>query len=179
MISQILSFIAGFAALVLYMGVFLALMRLRLRIGWFALQIICGIIIHVLSSLFFYYILQGFLYWYALGIFSVGWFCFFTLGTAIYVSISARILRTINKQPGQSLPLDDIFQVCIREPFNDRAEFLVASGLAQKGANGYRITDIGEKNARRVQWMRLFFGMEGSGLYVVAKEVGNGKREMK
>lgn len=179
MISQVLSFIAGLAALVFYMGVFLVLMRLQLRIGWFALQIITGIIIHVLSSLLFYYLLQGFLYWYALGIFSVGWFCFFTLSTAIYVSISARILRIINKQPGQSLPLDDIFQVCIREPFSERAEFLVSSGFAQKGANRYRITDIGDKNARRVKWMRLFFGMEGSGLYAVAKEVVNRKGERK
>jgi hypothetical protein len=104
-----------------------------------------------------------------LGVFSVCWFCFFTLSTAIYVSISARILRTIYKQPDQSIHVDDIFRDCIRKPFQERAEFLVASGLAQKGKVGFRITNTGDKSARRLLAMRHFFGMEGSGLYSLAR----------
>lgn len=105
------------------------------------------------------------MYWHSLAVFLVGWFCFFTLSTAVYVSISARILRAISRQPDQSLPVNEIFRVCVREPFRERAEFLVASGLAQKGPIGYRITVRGEKNASRVRAMRSVFGMDGSGLY--------------
>jgi hypothetical protein len=99
------------------------------------------------------------------GIFWVGWFVFFTLSTAIYLSISARILRTIYKGSGQSLLLEDVFKVCVREPYRERADFLAASGLAQKGEFGYRITASGDKIARRVYSLRRFFGMEESGLY--------------
>jgi hypothetical protein len=77
------------------------------------------------------------------------------------------------------VPIDDVFIVCIYEPFKERAESLVASGLARKRANGYRITETGDKNARRVQLMRRYFGIEGAGLYAVAKEARNGKRRMK
>jgi hypothetical protein len=165
MIAQLYSFVVGAVAFIFYIVVFLILMRLRLRIGWVTLQATSGIIIYILSTILALYLINGFLCWYALGIFSVGWFCFFTLSTAVYVSISARILRTINKQPDQSMPLDDIFRVCIRKPFQERAEFLFVSGFSQKGKFGFRITDTGYKNAKRLQAMRRLFGMEGSGLY--------------
>jgi hypothetical protein len=179
MMAQLLSFTAGLVAFVFYMAVFLVLIRLRPGMGWFSLQLAAASIIHVLSSILFSYLLKSFLYWHALGVFSVGWFCFFTLSTAIYVSISARILRTIHKYPGQSLPLEDIFRVCVREPFRERAEFLVASGLAQKGEIGYRITDAGDKNARRVHSLRRLFGMEESGLYSLAEGLKDDKRRKK
>jgi hypothetical protein len=165
MISQFMSLLSGLVALIIYMAIFLGLMRLQRRLGWFTLQIILGISIHVLSALLSSLFLQEYVYWYAVGIYSVGWFFFFVLSTAIYVSISARILRTITHQPGASLPLEEIYQRCIREPYRERAEILTESGLAQKGDIGYKITDAGRKTARRVQWMRRVFGMEGSGLY--------------
>jgi hypothetical protein len=165
MIAQLYSFAVGALAFIFYTIVFLILMRLRLRIGWVTLQASSGIIIYILFSILSLYFINGFLFWYALGVFLVGWFCFFTLSTAIYVSISARILRTINKQPDLSFSLDGIFRLCIRKPFQKRADFLVFSGLAQKGEFGFRITDTGYKNARRLQAMRRLFGMEGSGLY--------------
>src|SRR6266540_36407 len=103
MLAQLLSFAAGLFAFILYATVFLILMRLKLKVDWFALQFIAGSIVHIISSIFFFYVLNGFFYWYALGVFSFCWFLFFTLSTAIYVSILARILLTIKKKPTRSL----------------------------------------------------------------------------
>lgn len=178
MTAQLLSFVAGLVAFIFYVAVFLVLKRLRPGIGWLTLQVASAGVIHVFSSILFSFLLEGFLYWYALGIFFVGWFCFFTLSTAIYVSISARILRTIYKSPDQSLLLEDVFRVCVREPFRERAEFLAASDLAEKGEIGYRITAAGDKNARRVHSLRRFFGMkESSGLYSLNVGPKNEKRK--
>jgi hypothetical protein len=179
MTAQLLSFAAGLVAFVFYVTVFLVIMRFRPGTGWFSLQVAAASIIHILSSMLFSYFLKGFLYWYALGVFSVGWFCFFTFSTAIYVSISARILRTIYKYPGQSLPLEDVFRVCVSEPFRERAEFLVGSGLAQKGEIGYKITDAGVKNALLVLSLRRLFGMEEAGLYALPKGLKHEKRRSK
>jgi len=179
MIAQLYSFATGLVAFIFYTVVFLILMRLRLKVGWVTLQVFVGGIIHILSSMLSFYFVNDFLYWYALGVFSVCWFCFFTLSTAVYVSISARILRTINNNHDQSSSLDDIFRVCIRQPFQERAEFLVASGLAQKGKFGFRITDTGGKNARSLQALRRFFGMEGSGLYSLDRGIKTKTKETK
>jgi hypothetical protein len=168
MSAQLDSFAIGLVAFIFYIVVFLVLMRLRLRIGWVALQAAAAVLIHILSSILAFNMVNGFLYWHALGVFSVCWFCFFTLSTAVYVSISARILRTINRQPDLSISVDEIFRVCIRRPFQERAEFLAASGQAQKGDFGYKITEAGDRNARRLKAMRDFLGMEGSGLYSLA-----------
>ena len=176
MLIQLLSFAAGLVAFIIYIVVFLVLMRFQLKVDWFTLQLIIGSLIHVISSVFFFYIMKGFLYWYALGIFSVCWFCFFTLSTAIYVSISANILRTINRQPEHALSLDEIFNLCIRKPFETRAEFLVVSKLAQKRETGYRISAAGKKNAQRVRAIRHFLGMEGSGLYSSVEVVKKGNK---
>jgi len=176
MIIQLVSFAAGLIAFIFYVLIFLVLMRFQLKVDWFVLQLVIGSLIHIISSAFFYFAIKGFLYWYALGIFSFSWLVFFTLCTAIYVSISANILRTINIQPQHALSIDEIFNYCIRNPFEIRAEFLVFSKLAQKGKVGYRITTSGNKNARVIQAMRRLLGMEGSGLYtsveVVVKEQG-------
>ncbi len=134
------------------------------------MQLVIGIIVHVVSSVFSYYAVNGFLYWYALGFFSVSWFLFFALSTAIYVSISANILRTIDEQPNHTLSIDDIFNICIRQPFETRIEYLINSKQVVRGKIGYKITDIGVKNAGHVHTARQFFRMDGSGLYSSVEE---------
>ena len=74
------------------------------------------------------------------------------------------------------MTMDDVFTRCVATPFEGRAEFLVASRLAQKGNIGYRITSHGAQNARRVQWLRTVFVMDGAGLYrQPARELHQGK----
>jgi hypothetical protein len=162
---QVLSFAGGFLAFVIFATAFLVLKRLKVKMGWFALQIVVGGSVHVLSTILFLLLWKGFIYWYALGVFAVLWFCFFTLSTAVYVSVSANILRTIRSSPGQSLTVDQIFKMCVQKPFEERAIFLQESGLVKEGRIGFKVTEAGIKNARFVHFMRHLLGLDGSGLY--------------
>jgi len=163
--AQFLSFAAGFIGFVLYVMIFLLLVRIRGKVEWFKLQVVSASIVHVVSSVFLIVFFDGFLYWYAFGLFSVCWFSFFTLSTAIYVSVSARVLRIIDTQPEHAISVNVIYDICVRPQFEERIEFLVASGLAEKRDNGFRITNQGYRSARRLMSMRQFWGMDGSGLY--------------
>ncbi len=165
MLPRLLSFAAGMLTFVGYVVAFLVIRRLRPRIGWFALQIITGGAIHIISTILCLFLLKGFVYWYALGIFAVGWFCFFTLSTAVYVSISAKILCTIYKTSNRAMTTDEIFEICIQHPFVKRVKFLLAASQIRKGKTGYQITSTGEKNVKVIRAMRKILNLDGSGIY--------------
>jgi hypothetical protein len=161
----LLSFIAGLLAFTGYIAAYLVILRLRLKIGWLYLQIVVGGVIHIASTLLYAFLLEGFLYWYALGIFAVGWLCFFVLSIAVYVSISANILRKIYKSPKHAMTIKRIYEICGKQPFKERAEFLVGTGQVEQGKAGYQITSTGERNVKIVRMMRRILGLDGSGIY--------------
>ena len=165
MIFQLLSFGAGFLTVVIYVVIFLILMRLLHNPGWFRLQVLVGGLVHLISTMCFLYIIPDFQYWYSLGAFSVVWFAFFTFSTAIYVSISARILRTLAEAPDACMNMEDIFTVCVQKPFSERALFFVTTGMVKITEGKYRITEKGHHAALRVLALRKLFGMQSSGLY--------------
>jgi hypothetical protein len=175
--SVIPSFFAGLATFLIYVLGFLLFMRQRTHITWFLAQVVLGAAVHVLSSVLLIFTMEGFRYWAALGAFAVCWWFFFVLSTAIYVSISARILRVLAASPGHRLSTGEIYQSCIETPFRERAEFLVVAGLARHDKDGYRITAAGRANAGRIKLVRRLFSMEGSGLYSIKGQSGS-KEEM-
>jgi energy-coupling factor transporter transmembrane protein EcfT len=135
------------------------------RIGWFLLQVMVGAVVHLVATILFVFCLPGFHYWYSLGVFSVGWFVFFTFSTAIYVSISARILRTLDQCPGRTMTVEEIFDVSVKRPFEERADFFVKTGMVTLDNGKYQITKKGCDSASRILQMRKILGMDGSGLY--------------
>lgn len=166
MMHQLISFGSGLLAFIFYVIAFLILMRFRGGLSWLHLEFLVGLGTHVLSSIVFFYMIPGFLYWYALGVFSVAWVAFFVFSTAIYVSISALILRTIDEQPNRSKSIDDIYNECIKKPFQFRASFFIQTGLIELCDDKYQVTDKGRKAAEKILSLREFLGMqEGCGLY--------------
>lgn len=163
--SQFSSFGAGFVSLVSYVVVFLIFVRFFTSAHWFTLQVVLGGIVHLLSTAFFFVYWPDFRYWHSLGLFAVGWFLFFTFSTAIYVSISARILRRLFESPGQTMSTEEIFNKCIRPPFELRAHFLVKNGLAEIKDGKFIITTQGRRSAKRISAMRRLFDMDMGGLY--------------
>ena len=172
LLPQLQSYISGLVFFVVYVILFLFFMQLRPKTGWLGVQIVVAGIILISGSI--YLILNGteFMFWYVLGIFGVCWFLFFLLSTAVYVSVSARILRMIYRNPAHSMPVDEIYKTCIYFPFFERVKFFIDSGFVQKGTGGYRITKAGQTNANRINTLRHILGMEGTGLYSVM-EISN------
>lgn len=167
--SELLSFAAGLAALIAYGAVFLIFVRLFSSSHWFSLQVLLGALVHLVFTALFFIYLPEFYYWHSLGIFSVGWFLFFTFSTAIYVSISARILRQLSSSPNQTMGTVEIFEKCISPPFELRANFLVKNGLAELRDGKYSITPKGRLSAEGISSMRRFFNMDMGGLYTPKK----------
>jgi len=166
MSHQIASFVLGFASFLFYVLLFLVCMRLRGKFSWLHLQVAFAFPTHLFSTALFFYAVPGFLYWYSLSIFAIAWFAFFLFSTAIYVSISALILRTIDEQPDQSMKIDDIYNECIKKPFQFRTSFFIQTGLIELCDDKYQVTDKGKKAAEKILSLREFLGMQdGCGLY--------------
>lgn len=169
MSHQIASFGLGGVSFILYIAVFLVAMRFRGKLSWLHLQVLSAFLVHLVSTALFFYAVPGFLYWYSLAVFAVAWFAFFLFSTAIYVSISALILRTLDEQNGHSMELDGIYEDCIRKPFRFRASFFAEAGLVELQSGRYRITGKGRKTAEKILSLRDFLGMQdGCGLYDTA-----------
>jgi hypothetical protein len=168
--SQFSSFGAGLVSLVSYVVVFLIFVRVFSSAHWFTLQVVLGGIVHLLCTAFFFVYWPDFRYWHSLGVFAVGWFLFFTFSTAIYVSISARILRQLFASRNQTMSVEEIFNSCIRPPFEMRAKFLVKNGLAEMKDGKFLITKKGHENAERISNLRRFFDMDTGGLYAPKSE---------
>jgi hypothetical protein len=159
------SYFIGLLGFVAFVISFMILLRFPLRIGWFALEILTGLIIHLISSLTGFLLVDAFSYWYQASLYAFLWFCFFFVTSIYSASVSVGILSYLYKQPNYTAPLDNIYQHCIVRVFEKRAEFLVATKQAQKTDQGYIATTSGKRTVRRLQLIQKILGMESQGFY--------------
>jgi hypothetical protein len=159
------SYLVGMAGFVFFALLFIVLLHLRLPIGWFTLMIITGLGVHLISTAAGTIWVRSFSYWYSTSIYAFLWFCFF-FGCSIYsVSVSLGIISFLYKQPGKTAPLSELYEQCIQASFRERAEFLIATGQAQKVKRGYIATPAGIQTVRRVRWVQKVLGLKSYGFY--------------
>ncbi len=159
------SYFIGFLGFIAYLILFLILLRFPLRIGWFILEILTGLIIHLLCSIAGLIFSDGFSYWYQASLYAFLWFCFFFVSSIYSASVSVGIISYLYEQPNHAAPLDQIYQDCIVRVFEKRAEFLVATKQAQKTHQGYLATAMGKRTVHRLQIIQKILGMESQGFY--------------
>ncbi len=159
------SFLVGMAGFLFFALLFIALQQLRLPIGWFALIIITGLGVHLLSTVAGTIWLKSFSYWYSASVYAFLWFCFFFICSIYSVSVSLGIIHYLYGQPGKTAPLSKIYKQCILASFRERAEFLIATGQAQKVERGYIATPAGIQTVRRVRWVQKVLGLKSYGFY--------------
>jgi hypothetical protein len=158
-------FVCGFAASVLHALLMLAVARLRLKLPALVVQIalaasIQGIVALALAA-------TGMLgsYWHFASAFAFGFMTYLFCFSALYKSISLRILVHIADQPGGTATLDTIFQRVVVRSFTQRAEALIALGLVRQVASEYEATTAGRQVSRRIIALRQLLGCEGGGIY--------------
>jgi hypothetical protein len=159
------SFLFGIASFVLFMLVFIALQRANLKIGWFSLIILTGILIHILASIAGLIFFPGFSYWYSTSIYAFLWFCFFFVCSIYSVSVSLGIINYLYRKPDKTAPLQQIYNDCIKSPFQERADFLVSSGQAIRIDEKYISSPAGNRTARWLKLINKTLGMEIHGYY--------------
>ncbi len=114
--------------------------------------------------------MKGFAYWYGASVYAFLWFCFF-FGSSIYsVSVSLGIIRFLFEQPGKNASLKEIYDHCIQVPFQERANFLVATKQTKLIDGFYSITPAGKLTVKRLRLVHMILGMESHGFYSAAPE---------
>lgn len=106
-----------------------------------------------------------FAYWPAAAVSGFLAVCWLFAFSAVYKSVSLRILTHLDRTPGHTLPLDVVTQEYVRPEFAARAELLVQMGCAEEVAGEYAATAKGDDTARRIARVRRACGVDGGGMY--------------
>jgi hypothetical protein len=104
-------------------------------------------------------------YWPAAAVNGFGVVIWLFAFSAVYKSVSLRILTTLAQTPAQQMPLDEVTHAYVRPEFVTRAALLVQLGYAIEQPNGYVITAQGKRLARWIRLIQRAFGIGSSGLY--------------
>ena len=106
-----------------------------------------------------------FAYWPAAAVSGFGAVCWLFAFSAVYKSVSLRILTQLARAPGHAMPLETITEEYVRPEFESRVALLVKMGCAEATDEGYAATATGNDTARRIETIRRACGVSGSGLY--------------
>ena len=167
------SYFAGFISFIVFIALFLILLRLPSKVGWFLLEILTGLTVHLTSSIIGLVFIDGFSYWYQASLFAFLWFCFFFVTSIYSASVSIGIISYLYTQPRHSALLQDIYQNCVENVFKQRAEFLFEQQLAKKTEQGFVSTDKGKAYVKQLQRINLLLRMEGQGFYTSTSTLTN------
>jgi hypothetical protein len=106
-----------------------------------------------------------FAYWPAAAVSAFGAVCWLFAFSAVYKSVSLRILMELDRVPGRALPLDAITEEYVRPEFETRVSLLVTMDCAEETEAGFAVTERGNATARRIEAVQRACGILVSGLY--------------
>jgi hypothetical protein len=167
------SFLVGLVAFLIYVSIFIVLLRLKWRLGWLYSEIFTGIAVHLLSSVTGFIWIQDFSYWYNASLYAFLWFCFFFVTSIYSVSVTVGVIRYLFQQPGYVASNEDIYQHCIVSTFMERSEFLAKNKQVQKKDGGYIISFSGRRTVNNLVLVQKILGMESQGFYSQQLEVSD------
>jgi hypothetical protein len=120
---------------------------------------------HVLGVALTAQVAGPFAYWPAAAVSGFLAVCWLFAFSAVYKSVSLRILTQLDRTPGHATSLETITEEYVRPEFEARAALLVRMGHAEESDEGYAATAAGNDAARRVETIRRACGVEGNGMY--------------
>jgi len=108
---------------------------------------------------------ESFAYWPVAAVSGFGAVCWLFAFSAVYKSVSLRILSELAHTPGHTLPFTSLTKDYVRPEFEARVKILVKMACAAEVAEGYVATDAGNATARRIGKIQRACGITSSGLY--------------
>lgn len=120
---------------------------------------------HAVGVLVGAWVAGPFAYWPVAAVSGFGAVCWLFAFSAVYKSVSLRILSQLSRTPGHLLPFEVIASDYVRPEFEARVAVLVKMGCAEDVADGYAATAAGNATARRIAGVQRACGIEASGLY--------------
>ena len=157
--------LVGLACFALHAVVTLIWLRLPGRISPVARHAASALGTHIVGVALAAMVLGPFAYWPAAaanGFLAIGWLFAFS---AVYKSVSLRILTHLDRVLDHSLTVDAIADRYVRAEFEARARVLMKMGCVDASNGAYTLTEKGRAVARRIEGIRRACGVGGSGLY--------------
>jgi hypothetical protein len=155
----------GLGCFALHMAVTLLWLRLPGRVSSVGRHAISAFATHLFGVALAIWLVESFAYWPVAavsGFLAAGWLFAFS---AVYKSVSLRILTQLDRTTGHELPFKTITEEFVRPEFAARIMVLVKMGLAEETPNGYALTEKGRRMARRIALIQRAWGIERSGMY--------------
>jgi hypothetical protein len=159
--------LVGLGCFSLHGALSLVWLRLPGRMSPVARHAASALTTHALGIAFAAVAVGPFAYWPAAavsGFLAVGWLFAFS---AVYKSVSLRILSQLDGAPGHALPFETIANEYVRPEFEARTLVLVQMACAEVLEGGFAVTEKGSATARRIEAIRRACGVEGNGFYAV------------
>ncbi len=158
--------VVGLVAFALHCSVSILWLRVRsARPAPVVRHIVSAIGCHIFVVLAFCINDGKFAYWPAFAVFgflAITWLFAFS---AVYKSVSLRILSQLHAAGEMGLRLATISQDYVEPEFANRIAVLLKMGLVEERTEGYSITESGQRFARRWRRVQRIFGIARSGLY--------------
>jgi hypothetical protein len=159
------SFAVGALSLAAFLLLNLLVLRLPGRTAPVTRQALLGLAVHGLATLLAAWQIPAITYWHGAALYWLGFNVALFGFSAVYKSVSLRILTELAARPDGTLPLADVVQAHVRPCFTTRTALLLEAGLTREEAGRFTLTAGGHKAAARCGRVQRCFGIERSGLY--------------
>lgn len=163
-----LSLILGLMAFIGHAIVVPLLLRATPRVAPVKIHIGSAVSLHLVQILVMMFVGQAgspLPYWHGAAVFGAGAIGYLFLFSAVYKSISLRMLAVLVRDAGQPTHLDALTNAVTLPEFEQRARILLQGHLATVSGGTYAITDQGRTMAGRLIRLQRAFGVRQSGLY--------------
>ena len=163
--SAMTGLFVGLVCFALHVAVSLVWLRLPGGLSPVARHAISALGTHVVGVVTAGWLGVAFAYWPAAAVSGFCAVCWLFAFSAVYKSVSLRILAELDRSPDASLPLETITDEYVRPEFESSRRGAGRMGCAEDVEDGYAITSKGNRIARRIALVQRAFGISASGLY--------------
>ncbi len=171
-----MEFLVGFATAAIHGLAMVPLARLPWRVPMLVVQVVFALLLHATSVEVLMWL--GLLgeYWWLAASFGFGFMVYLFGFSALYKSLSLRILVDVLAHDPDWAQLEGVYQRVIERSFRERIEILERGGLVARQGALYAATARGLALAGRIGRLRTVLGVVGGGIYF-AKRPAPGGRE--
>lgn len=159
------SFLWGFVSFAVFFGAALVVLRFRGDAAPVTRLALLGLFVHGLSIPVASLVHAGMNYWYGAALYWFLFNSFLFVFSAVYKSVSLRILWELNRAGAEGIPVADITARYVAPLFHERIAILVQGGMAQADHDRFQITAKGGVWANRFARVQKIFGVTRGGLY--------------
>jgi hypothetical protein len=159
------SLLIGLACFALHAVVTLVWLRLPGRVSPVARHAISALATHAVGVALAAQFVGAFAYWPAAAVSAFLAVCWLFAFSAVYKSVSLRILTELDRASEHTMPLETVTEDYVRPEFAARAALLVKMGCATESGGAYQVTEKGTATACRIEAVQHACGIKASGLY--------------